>query len=373
MLFNRGFKINLEDLDRIVFGTAILASGGGGDPYIGKLFLRQAIEKYGPAQLIDPSRVNDRWLVVSVGAVGAATVFQERFPNIDAMICAVAAIEKAVGHKVDALVPAEAGGMNALLPIALGLRLNLPVIDADGMGRAFPEGQMMTFGIYGGRASPIAVVDDNFNLVVVDSDDNLRSEQLTRATAAEMGSGAMSAIYPMKGKLFKSVCIRNTISLAKEIGDVAFAAKDEKRNPNNAMIEFFARRPKDPRRAATLFTGKISDVHHDPSGAFLRGAVKLESHDGNEHCTVEFRNENLIVRINDKTVALVPDIITLLEQDTGEPITTENLRYGQRVTVFGIEAPPLLRSPKALEVVGPRAFGYDYDYKPLGTLNSTAA
>lgn len=172
MLFNRGFKINVEDLDRIVFGTAVLASGGGGDPYIGKLILRQAIEKYGVPRLLDPSRISDKSLIVSVGAVGTPTVFIERFPNIDAMICAVAAIQKAFGREVTALAAAEAGGMNALLPIALGLKLNLPVIDADGMGRAFPEGQMMTYGIYGGRASPIAVVDDHFNIVLVDAGDN---------------------------------------------------------------------------------------------------------------------------------------------------------------------------------------------------------
>ena len=373
MLFNRGFKLNEDDLDRLVFGTAVLASGGGGDPYIGELVLRQTIRKYGPVRLMDPLRVSDRALVVTVGAIGAPTVFLERFPSLDALICAVAGIEKSVGRKVDAIVPAEAGGMNALLPIALAQRLNLPVIDADGMGRAFPEGQMMTYGIYGGRFSPATIVDDHLNLVIVDSDDNKRGEQLSRSAAAEMGNGAMSACYPMRGKLFKSVCIRNTISLAKEIGDVAHRAQEKKRNANDAMIEFFAKRPKDPRRAQTLFTGKIEDVSHDVSGAFLRGHVRLEGDDGRSRCDVDFRNENLIARINGKTVALVPDIITLLEQDTGKPITTENLRYGQRVSVFAIEAPPLLRTRKALEVVGPRAFGYDCDYKPLGEPDITAA
>ena len=88
---------------------------------------------------------------------------------------------------------------------------------------------------------------------------------------------------------------------------------------------------------------------------------------------MEFRNENLIARVNGRTVALVPDIITLLEQETGKPITTENLRYGQRVSVFAIEAPPLLRTPEALQVVGPRAFGYDCDYRPLGEPDGAAA
>ncbi len=373
MLFNRGMKLDAPDLKPLVFGTAVLASGGGGDPYVGELVMRQSINKFGPVRLTDPSRVSDRALVVTVGAIGAPTVFLERFPSVDAMICAVASVEKAMGRKVDAIAPVEAGGMNALLPIALAQRLNLPIIDADGMGRAFPEGQMMTYGIYGGRLSPAAVVDDDLNLVVIDCDDNKRAEELCRSTAAAMGNGAMSACYPMRGKLFKSICIRNTLSLAKEIGDVAFRANEKKRDAGEAMIEFFASRPKDPRRARTLFNGKIEDVRHDVGGAFLRGHVKLQSNDGAATCDIEFRNENLIARIDGRAVALTPDIITVLEQETGVPITTENLRYGQRVSVFAIEAPPLLRTPQALAVVGPRAFGYDCDYKPLGVAQTTAA
>ena len=36
-----------------------------------------------------------------------------------------------------------------------------------------------------------------------------------------------------------------------------------------------------------------------------------------------------------------------------------------RVTVLGIPAPAQLRTPRALEYVGPRAFGYDMDFRPL--------
>jgi len=36
-----------------------------------------------------------------------------------------------------------------------------------------------------------------------------------------------------------------------------------------------------------------------------------------------------------------------------------------RVAVLALPAHPLLRTPEALAVVGPRAFGYDVDYVPL--------
>jgi DUF917 family protein len=51
----------------------------------------------------------------------------------------------------------------------------------------------------------------------------------------------------------------------------------------------------------------------------------------------------------------------------GQPLQTEELRYGLRIAVVGLPAHPLLRSPEALAVVGPGAFGYaDVEYLPLG-------
>jgi DUF917 family protein len=38
------------------------------------------------------------------------------------------------------------------------------------------------------------------------------------------------------------------------------------------------------------------------------------------------------------------------------------VRYGQRVTVVALPAPPILLTEKGLKHVGPRAFGYDLDF-----------
>ena len=42
------------------------------------------------------------------------------------------------------------------------------------------------------------------------------------------------------------------------------------------------------------------------------------------------------------------------------------LRFGQRVAVIGMPAHPLMKSDRALEVVGPQAFGYpELTFTPL--------
>ena len=80
---------------------------------------------------------------------------------------------------------------------------------------------------------------------------------------------------------------------------------------------------------------------------------------------IEFQNENLIAKISGNTVCTVPDLICIVDTERGEPITTELLRYGFRVSVLGIPAPELLTRPEALKVIGPKAFGYEDDFIPL--------
>ena len=58
----------------------------------------------------------------------------------------------------------------------------------------------------------------------------------------------------------------------------------------------------------------------------------------------------------------VPDIIAVLDAESGEAVGTETVRYGQRVRVIALPAPEVQTTPKGLEHVGPRAFGHDLDF-----------
>ena len=80
---------------------------------------------------------------------------------------------------------------------------------------------------------------------------------------------------------------------------------------------------------------------------------------------LNFQNENLVAKVDGEIMVSVPDLITVLDTETGEPITTESLRYGFRVTVLGIPCNEKWRTPEGLELVGPRYFGYDIDWVPV--------
>ena len=58
-----------------------------------------------------------------------------------------------------------------------------------------------------------------------------------------------------------------------------------------------------------------------------------------------------------------------LTHTKGFPITTEVVRYGLRVGVVALPANPRLLTPRAMEVVGPAAFGLeDLPYQPPRSL-----
>ena len=116
-----------------------------------------------------------------------------------------------------------------------------------------------------------------------------------------------------------------------------------------------------------LFQGKIVDVDRRTMAGFARGNVALEGINtfAGGRLEIEFQNENLVARLDGEVVCLVPDLICIVDLGRGEPITTELLRYGFRVTVLGVPAPALWTTEAGLRVAGPRAFGYDLDYVPL--------
>jgi DUF917 family protein len=80
---------------------------------------------------------------------------------------------------------------------------------------------------------------------------------------------------------------------------------------------------------------------------------------------IDFQNEFLIAREGDTALATTPDLITILDSETGHAITTESLRYGFRVAVLGMPCDSRWRTPGGIELAGPRYFGYDIDFVPI--------
>jgi uncharacterized protein len=351
-----------QDIDRIAVGAAILGSGGGGDPHIGKLMAKQAIKAHGPVRLIDADEVPDSALVIPSAMMGAPAVMLEKLPNGGEPAMAFRALENYLGRKAHAVISIEAGGLNSCIPIYTAACLGLPLVDGDGMGRAFPELPMVSFSVGGVPATPMVVCDEKGNKMVLETIDNAWSEILSRTATVAMGLSSMLGIYSMDGATLKRLAIRGTISLAGAIGEKILDAAKARTSAVDSILEIT--------HGFRLFEGKIVDITRDLSSGFIRGKVKLEGIDSFKggFFELEFQNENLIGRLGGRPVAMTPDLITVLDREKGMPITTENLKYGQRTVVMGMPCNPFWRSEAGLKQVGPRYFKYDLDYKPIETL-----
>lgn len=348
-----GYLLKESDLHPLSLGAALLGTGGGGNPYIGMLRARELIRSGHEIRVIDLDTLPDDAFIGEVGGIGAPVVGIEKFEEGRECYHAMRAVEEAAGVRMSALISAEIGGSNSLEPIIAAAYAGLPVIDGDGMGRAFPEVQMTTFFIYGAATAPAAIADEKGNVIVFRKViDMFWLERFARDAAVAMGATAGLASAPMTMEFVRRTAVPGTVSEALRIGHTVLDARKDRRNVIEAVLKVTG--------GGLYFTGKITDVRRELTGGFARGHAILTGIDdfAGSEARIAIQNENLVLWVDGEPKVMVPDLIVNLDLDTGEPITTEVLRYGQRVAVLGLPVHPLMKTEKALEVVGPKAFGY---------------
>jgi DUF917 family protein len=203
--------------------------------------------------------------------------------------------------------------------------MGLKVLDADTIGRAYPELQMSVCTLHHISPSPAYLADALGNMVTIQAQDSHAVERIARNVTVAMGARGLVALYFMTGKVAKQVLIPGSISHAIELG------KRKNFKP--------------------LVSGMIIDVDQRIEKGFLKGKVVL--HGGIE---ILFQNEYLIAKSGGKLLAATPDIIMLLEQESGHPITSVSLKYGMRVDLITLPSPDIWKTPAGLSLVGPQQF-----------------
>ena len=236
-------------------------------------------------------------------------------------------------------------------PLIIAAQLGLPVVDADGMGRAFPEMQMTTYSIYGHTSTPSAMADPHGNIVIFErAVSEIVHERMARAMVVAQGGSSTLALAPMSGAYMKTAAIPGSYSTAVSLGRSAIGAKAKGGNVVAAIC--------DTCRGKLSFKGKITALKREIDGGFVRGDFLIEGIDdwSGQSGQIDMQNEYLIFKRNGIVEIVVPDLIVVLDADTGLPLSTDMLRFGQRIAVLALPAHNLLRTEKALEVIGPAAF-----------------
>lgn len=342
-------------------GCAVLGAGGGGSPRMGLLAALQAIEEYGPVALVDLDDLPDDGLIMPCGMVGAPTVSLEKFGNGDEAEWLRDRIEALTGQPVVALMCTEIGGANGCEPVAWAAKMGLPLVDADGMGRAFPEMHQVSMHVAGITPSPCVISDEQNNVSVLYPRDGRWLERMCRSTAVLFGGRAVTSEYLMNVSQARSATVRGSVSLAINIGKLLATSAQ---NPVAQLVEYL--------HGFQLIEGKIIDVDRQTAGGFVRGSAVIEGlgRDSGRLLRLEIQNENLVALEDGEVLASVPDVITVLDTQSADAISTELLRYGQRVTAVAFPCDSIWRTSGGLEVAGPRAFGYDFEFQKVEDIHN---
>src|SRR5437773_7324685 len=278
--------VTAEEIESLAIGAWILGTGGGGSPYLALLNMRALYRKGAVVSLMDPLDLADDDLVAVVSNMGAPLVGQERLTDPKTIASAVTMMEEYLGRRFRAIMSLEIGGGNAIQPFMAAALLDRPVVDADCMGRAFPEAQMTSFAIHDLCMYPLVLVDVRDNALVVARAASWKwMERLSRTACVAVASIAATCKAPRTGKEVKECAILYSTSKAIRIGHAVRGARRAHEDPIQAVLALEG--------GLRLFAGKIQDVERRATEGFLRGTATIDGLDDSRGHTMRlaFQNE----------------------------------------------------------------------------------
>lgn len=351
-------RIGEDDITMLARGCAVLGTGGGGNVESGSLSARRSLREHGDARLVTLADLDASDLILPLHLIGAPTISQEMIPSGLEPARIRDEVERVLDRPIAAIMTGEIGGANGVRGPGWAASLGLPLLDADGMGRAFPEIDMVSMEIANRLPNIVVVADVVGNLTTIRPTDGAWAERLSRAACVASGSSATMTSYTMTASEAAGAVIEGTVTLALKIGAILSSGASALRE----LCELL--------NADELVSGKIVELERVDSGGFVKGSVVIEGtgSDKGRLVRLEIQNENLIALEAGRALATVPDMIVALDTETAQAYGTELLQYGQRVTLIAWPCHPLWRSRAGISKTGPRSFGYEIDYVPIEEL-----
>lgn len=366
-----------EDLYDYVTGASILGCGGGGSAEFGKNMIDEAFEKNYKFTLVDINEIkedNILCILVSVGGgvskeikdkVAPYTQMFEQSQEARLVRLSKSAKELSeyIGKDIFSYVAAETGAMNGILPMYLNAREGKPSIDGDACGRAKPEMGLSLTKVANMSVTPLSMVSPFMETIILkNAVDDYRAEDIVRSVAVASGGGVTVARCPGTVKEYKNAIVHNQISLCIKIGKVIREAKTAKTSPEYAYEKASG--------AVKLFEGKVKSFTMEGKGGFNWGDWYIDGEGTykNHKMRIWFKNEYLIAWIDDKPKIMCPDLICVIEKSSFEGLSNfveDKTHNNKVVSVYGIKAVDQWRTPKGIEIFGPKHFGFDLGFKPM--------
>ncbi|MET0817264.1 MAG: DUF917 domain-containing protein, partial [Solirubrobacteraceae bacterium] len=295
-------RLDAQNLGSLARGCALLGAGGGGDPELGLIMALMAVEEHGPVEVVALEDLADDALIMPCGLVGSPAIASEKIWGGDEGRTLRNAVERLRTEAVAALMCYSQAGANGLLPVMWAARIGLPLVDADGMGRAFPELHQQAMHLAGVPASPVVVTDGRSNAKVLYCADDAWAERMARSAAACFGGVCAGALYCLTALEARGAAISGSLSRAIGIGEALSAHAVSERI--DALCELHG--------AVVVIEGRVVNVERRAAEGFVSGSATIqEEASGARQLRLELQNEFLLAIEDGVVRAAVPDLISV--------------------------------------------------------------
>ncbi|ALM74039.1 DUF917 domain-containing protein [Thermococcus barophilus] len=349
-----------QDLKDLIEGCTVLGTGGGGDPKEGWELIERELKAGREFKLVSLEEIPDNSIVPMPYFVGSLS--EEKVKSVykeGEAVRSYRLLEEFIGKEFAGVISTELGGANTAVALATAARLGKPIVDGDPAGRSVPELQHTTYYIVGIGIAPFSVVTPfGDEMIVSKVKDDFQAEKIVRSIAASLRTNVGVTSHPIQGKKLRNSVVKNAISYALSLGRALRRAREEGTDPINALLE--------AGNGFLLFKGiAVKSTWEDKDG-FTVGEFELEGIEEfkGEIYRVWFKNENLVSWRNGEIDVTIPDLISVLTPE-GYPVTNPHVKVGKEYVVVGFPAPKLWRTPKGLEIFGPKYLGLDREYTPI--------
>jgi hypothetical protein len=247
--------------------------------------------------------------------------------------------------RIGAIVAIELGGSNTPGAVVAAARLGIPAVDGDYTGRAIPEIPQTTPYLNDLPLWPISSVDKYGNLCVIkESVGYEMAERIGKFLAAASFGVAAQAGFLFKGSEMKRAVIPGTLSNCLKIGRTIRQERQAGRDPVKKTVSEL--------HGWLLFEGKVSKKEWEDREGYYWGTHTIAGADAfaGRKLEIWFKNENHISWLDGKPYVTSPDMLIVVDRETGEPYANSAIAEGQHVAVIGLRAIEQFRSPKGLDI-----------------------
>lgn len=356
-----------QEVEDILHGAALFGGGGGGALAEGFGLLDLAEAEGRGFRLAALDDVPDEAVLCTPYLLGAIseTAAEEaqayaglpqaaRHP----LLLAYGRLEAHLGAPIHGTIACELGGSNTAVPFFLAAMAGGVTIDADPAGRAVPEITHSGYFLEGLPASPIVAANGFGELALLEHvADDARAERLVRALCHVSRNDIAAIDHALPAGLLRPALLPGTLSRAGVLGALWRDARHSPRDLPDRIAEAAG--------GCLAFRGVVTESHWRTEAGFTLGQFSIQGLDAFEGQVyrIDLKNENLVGWRDGALHATIPEIITVLDTETGEIVTNPHATQGRQVAVVILPAPALFLTPRGLEIFGPTYAGLETPFR----------